>query len=281
MKVVVLGGTRYMGRAAASRLSAAGHDVVSVTRTSSEGGAIRHRVCDRKDHDSLLKLLREEAPAAILDMVCFDAGDGAAMARMFESGALDGLSHYLMVSTFFSYHYFAGRELPFTGQAAAISDGYTRRKVEAEANIHASGLFAYSSILRLPFVFSHDDYSGRFQRICGMVRSGRVAKPRAPTSRTSMICMEDAAQALASILQGPPLGYADVANTGCLSLHDVVAIVADALACSSDPDGGDDPSTVYEFSGNLCLNSTKTPALRPLPDALADETHRWAGSHVD
>lgn len=279
MKVLILGGTRYMGRAAATRL-AAGHEVVSVSRTPMEKGAIRHRVCDRKDQAALANLLREEAPAAILDMVCFDANDGAGMAHLFESGALDGLRHYLMVSTFFPYNYFDAREAPFAGDPAAIADGYTRRKVEAEANIQRSPLFAKSSILRLPFVFSHDDYSGRFQRFCEMVRDGRVAAASMPAWRTAMVSMEDAALALAEILQGPPLGYVDAGNAGCLTLHEMAAIVAEALACPSDFHGADDPGAIYGLSRDLCLVSAKAPALRPLPDALADEARKWRASHA-
>lgn len=280
MKVLILGGTRYMGRAAARHLAAAGHEVVSVSRTPMEGGAIRHRVCDRKDQAALANLLREEAPAAILDMVCFDAGDAAGMARLFESGALDGLRHYLMVSTFFPYNYTDERETAFADDPVVIADGYTRRKVEAEANIQRSPLFAKSSILRLPFVFSHDDYSGRFQRFCEMVRDGRVAAASTPVWRTAMVSMEDAALALAEILQGPPLGYVDAGNAGCLTLHEMAAIVAEALACPSDFHGADDPGAIYGLSRDLCLVSAKAPALRPLPDALADEARKWRASHA-
>ncbi len=281
MKILILGGTRYMGRAAARRLSTAGHEVISVSRTPIEGGTIRHRVCDRKDGAALDALVREEEPSAILDMVCFDAGDGAGMARLFESGALSGLRHYLMVSTFFPYNYFDAREAPFAGDPTAIADGYTRRKVEAEAIIKAGALFGRSSILRLPFVFSHDDYTGRFQRLCEMVRDGRVAATGTSSWRTSMIAMEDAAGALANILQGPPLGYADIANAGCLTAHEIAAVVAAALDCSCEFNGADDPGTIYGLSRDLCLDSAKSPKLRPLAEALADEAKQWSTQHGD
>lgn len=281
MKIIILGGTRYMGRAAATRLAAAGHEVVSVSRTPTEDTSIRHRVCDRKNPDALEAILRAEQPAAILDMICFDAGDGASMARLIDAGALEGLAHYLMVSTFFPYNYFDAREAAFSGDPAAITDGYTRRKVEAEANIHGSGLFVLSSILRLPFVFSHDDYTGRFQRFCEMVRDGRMAPEQAPAWRTSMISMEDAAQALAGILQGPPLGYVDAANAGCLSLREMAAVIAVSLGRSSEFNGADDPDAIYGISRDLCLDSAKAPTLRPLADALEDEARKWRRHHVD
>lgn len=279
MKVLILGGTRYMGRSAAMKLAAAGHEVVSVSRTPAEGG-LRHRVCDRKDGAALEALLREEAPEAILDMVCFDAGDAAGMARLFDAGALAGLTHYLMVSTFFPYNHFEGRETAFVGDPAAIADGYTRRKVEAEAQLEAGALFARTSILRLPFVFSHDDYTGRFQRFCAMVRGGGLAAPETAW-KTAMIAMEDAATALAAILQGPPLGYVDAGNAGCLSLAEMAAVIAAALEGPS-PFGGDaDPGSIYPLTRDLCLDSAKSPTLRPLTQALAAEARLWSASHAD
>lgn len=278
MKVLILGGTRYMGRAAALKLAAAGHEVASVSRTPATG-EIRHRVCDRKDAAALETLLREEAPEALLDMVCFDAGDAADMARLYAAGALGRLRHYLMVSTFFPYNHFAGRESPFVGDPAAISDGYTRRKVEAEAKLAASPLFARTSILRLPFVFSHDDYSGRFQRLCEMVRAGRMAAAAAPAWKTSMIAMPDAAQALAEILQGPPLGYVDAGNAGCLTLSEITAVIAAALGVPNDRHGTEDPATIYALSRDLCLDSAKSPKLCSLAEALADAAKQWSAQH--
>lgn len=279
MKILILGGTRYMGRAAAGRLVAAGHEVVSVSRTPTEDSATRHRICDRKHREELAALLQEEAPTAILDMVCFDANDAADMAQLYESGTLKSLNHYLMVSTFFPYNYFDAREAAFRGDAAVISDGYTRRKVEAEANIQASGLFARSSILRLPFVFSHDDYTGRFQRFCALVRDGHIAPESTPAWRTAMISMEDAARALAEILTGPPLGHVDAANDGCLSLGEIARTIAETLGVSSDFQGIEDPGAIYGLSRDLCLNSQKAPALRPLSEALADEAQQWNQQH--
>lgn len=280
MKVLVFGGTRYMGRTAAMMLAAAGHEVVSVSRTH-DAGNLHHRVCDRKDTAALEALLLEESPEAILDMVCFDASDGAGMARLFEEGALTQLQHYVMVSTFFPYNHFECREAPFVGDPSTIADGYTRRKVEAEAKIQASPLFAVSSILRLPFVFSHDDYTGRFQRFCEMVRDGRVAPVAAPAWKTSMIAMPDAAQVLAGMVRGEPLGYVDAANAGCIDPHEMAMVIAKALGVPGTFAGSDDPGAIYPLSCDLCLDSAKAPKLRPLEDALADESKLWSAPHAD
>lgn len=279
MKVLLLGGTRYMGRTAAMVLAAAGYEVVSVSRTPGAGG-LHHRVCDRKDTVALEALLRVESPEAILDMICFDAGDGAGMARLFEAGSLPRLQHYLMVSTFFPYNHIDDREAPFVGDPATIADGYTRRKVEAEANIQTSPLFAMSTILRLPFVFSHDDYTGRFQRFCEMVRDGRVSPAAANGWKTSMIAMPDAARVLAEMVRGAPLGYADAANDGCLGLHEMAAVIATTLDMPPSFSGSEDPGTIYPLSRDLCLDSAKAPKLRPLADALADEAKIWSVGHA-
>mgnify|MGYP003331094030 CR=1 FL=1 len=44
--------------------------------------------------------------------------------------------------------------------------GYTKRKIQSEVKLYSSSLMDISTILRLPFVFSSDDYSQRFQHLC-------------------------------------------------------------------------------------------------------------------
>lgn len=267
-----------MGREAARRLLAEGHEVVTVSRTPTTDTIFRHRVCDRKNHIALETLLKEEKPRAILDMVCFDGNDGANMARLCGMGALDCVQHYLMVSTFFLYNYFEARESAFVGDLTSILDGYTFRKGEAEASIQSSMLFEKSSILRLPFVFSYDDYSGRFQRFCKMVQRGHITTLQDRPWQTSMICMHDAAQTIAAIVQSRPQGYLDASNLGCLTLAEISRIIARTLSVSIDFTGTDDPSTIYPLTRDLCLNSLKSSISRPLTEALIDETCKWQAS---
>ena len=131
MKILILGGTRFFGKATANILSSDGHDVVTTSRSASAQDQIRHVICDRKDQHALEHLLQRETPDAILDMVCFDNGDGLGVTKLFDSGLMASVGHYIMVSSFFVYNSKTKSEMAFSGDLAEIGDGYTRRKIEA------------------------------------------------------------------------------------------------------------------------------------------------------
>ena len=274
MKILILGGTRFIGKTTANLLSSEGHNVVTTSRSPLAQGQIRHVICDRKDQNALEYLLQREKPDAILDMVCFDHGDGLGVTKLFDSGLMSSVGHYIMVSSFFVYNSSTKLEMEFSGDLAEVGDGYTRRKIEAEKTIHESELFKLTSILRLPFVFAHDDYSGRFQKLCMAVLRKQIGQPE-NSFRTSMISKDDAANLLANLLVGSPIGFADGSNEGCLSLYEIAQEIARTLGVQTESNCGDEISEIYRLQKDLCLNSSKTQKLKGLKQALAIEAHAW------
>jgi nucleoside-diphosphate-sugar epimerase len=274
MKVLVLGGTRFFGRSAAAKLMDKGHEVVTVSRTTLSDSPIRHKVCDRKVLSSLQQIICREKPSAILDMVCYDSMDGEGIASLFESGVMSDVTHYLMVSSFLVYNVGTPQEGLFSGDPLTISHGYTRRKIEAEIRLFSSKSFKKMTILRLPFIFSHDDYSNRFQRLCLAVLENRIGIPN-NSFRTSMISKNDAADLLVSVIDGPPLGIVDGSNSGSLTLYEIAQVVATALRVTVSPSNQDDLSAIYSLERDLCLHSKKTKNLRPLVEMIALEAVAW------
>ena len=274
MKILILGGTRFFGKTTANILSSDGHDVVTTSRSALPHGQIRHAICDRKDQQALEHLIQRETPDAILDMVCFDNGDGLGVTKLFDSGLMASVGHYIMVSSFFVYNSSTKSEMAFSGDLAEIGDGYTRRKIEAENTIHASELFKSTSILRLPFVFAHDDYSDRFQKFCTAVLRKRIGQP-GNSFRTSMISKDDAANLLANLVVGLPLGFADGSNEGCLSLYEIALEIAGTLGVQIEGSSDDEISEIYGLQKDLCLSSIKTQKLKGLKQALAIEAKAW------
>jgi nucleoside-diphosphate-sugar epimerase len=274
MKILILGGTRFFGKAAANILFSEGHDVVTTSRSALPRGQIRHAICDRKDQHALEQLLRKETPDAVLDMVCFDHGDGLGVTKLFDSGFMASVGHYIMISSFFVYNSSTKPEMEFSGDIAEIGDGYTQRKIEAEKIIHESELFKSTSILRLPFVFAHDDYSDRFQKLCTAVSRKRIGQP-GNSFRTSMISKDDAANLLANLVVGLPIGFADGSNEGCLSLFEIAQEIAGALGVQIEGNNDDEISEIYGLQKDLCLRSSKTQKLKGLKQALAIEASAW------
>jgi nucleoside-diphosphate-sugar epimerase len=269
MKLLVLSGTRYMGREVANLLHANGHDVVTVTRSADNTAPWRNRVCDCKNSDVLVSVVSQERPDAILDMICFDASDARDVASLARHAAFESVKHYVMVSTFFIYNYSPGRQQAFAGDAGLIQDGYTRRKAQAESVLQVDGpLMQRTTIVRLPYVFSHDDYSGRFQRLCTVATHGGECP--STVWRTSIVSMPDAAAALVMTITGAPLRHADIADSGAMTLREMVTRLA--IELRADPVREvEDPSAIYPLSCDLQLRQYKITPLRPLAEAQVTE----------
>jgi dTDP-4-dehydrorhamnose reductase len=270
MKILILGGSRYMGYEVARLLALLGNEVVTLTRNKISESKWKHLVCDRKKYDALENIFKIEKPDLVLDMVCFDKQDSLGITRLFNKGLLNSVSHYLMVSTFFVYNYSDSRECKFMGDVESITDGYTKRKIEAELELVSSPLFIKSSIVRLPYVFSKNDYSGRFQKLCAL----SLANSKTTNNdlfKTSMISMVDASENLANIILGLPLGFVDVSNRGCMSLLDIQNIIRNVNGLNNSKALVDVINGPYPLQKNLCLNSLKWVISRSLNDAILSE----------
>jgi nucleoside-diphosphate-sugar epimerase len=260
-----------MGRAVAQRLRHQGHAVTTATRSNAAGD---HVLCDRKVFDRLRDVVNQVQPDAVLDMVCFDSTDAAGVVRLHDSGALDCVGHYLVVSTFFLYNHMEGRSA-LTMDVENITDGYTRRKAEAEYCLAWSpSLMSKTTVVRLPYVFSHDDYSGRFQRLCEFAQRGEIIGPE---FRVSMVSLSDSAAALAQAIVRPPSGYLDIACSGAMTLQEIGGTVRAAMGqrarVGDESEGRQDASAIYPLTRSLVLDGHE----RPLSLALASEARIWAG----
>lgn len=273
MKILILGGTRYMGYEVASLLSALGNEVITLSRSHILKSKWKHLVCDRKIYSDLENIFKLEKPDLVLDMICFDKQDAIDITKLYECGLLDSVSHYLMVSTFFLYNYCESRECKFTGDIDSITDGYTKRKAEAESVYVSNLLFNKCSIVRLPYVFSKNDYSGRFQKFCTLSLSNSITT-NSNLFKTSMISMADASANLSRIILGLPLGFVDLSNRGCLTLGDIQNIIRNFNGLNDSKAFIDVINGPYPLQKNLCLNSHKWIISRTLKDALVSELGR-------
>ena len=270
MKILILGGTRYMGYETASLLTSLGNQVITLSRSRIQKSKWKHLICDRKIYSDLEIIIKLEKPDLVLDMICFDKQDAMGITRLYDSGLLDSVSHYLMVSSFFLYNYFESRECKFTGDIDSITDGYTKRKAEAESVYVSSLLFNKCSIVRLPYVFSKNDYSGRFQKFCALSLTNSITTS-SNLFKTSMISMADASANLSSIILGSPLGFVDLSNRGCLTLGDVQNIIRNSNGLNDSKAFIDVLNGPYLLQKSLCLNSHKWIISRTLQDALVSE----------
>src|SRR4030081_1564199 len=94
MRVLVLGGLGFVGRAVCGALGRSGMDVVSASRAQQARGTFnRHVSLDRRDEGQLATALRDLEPDILVDLACYQPAEVEAVVRNF-SGA-----RYIFMST--------------------------------------------------------------------------------------------------------------------------------------------------------------------------------------
>lgn len=188
MKVIVLGGTRFIGRATVEELVAAGHEVMVVHRGRLEPAdmpPLRHLHCERAELGSHRhELSRFGADLAI---------DCLALTRSDAEGALAAIPdvrRWIVVSSADVYRAFGAvlgdREtdaVPITEDSAVRTERYPYRgrlagredydKLDVEEVYLPRGALVF----RLPMVYGEHDYQRREEFILRRVRAGRKQIP--------------------------------------------------------------------------------------------------------
>lgn len=153
-KVLLLGGSVFVGRALRQRLVAQGFDVTAVTRglVPADWGAARHIACDRRDVQQLASRLRGQVFDAVVDASCYGPEDCRALLA-----ALPAMpTTYVLLSSAAVYQR-STAPLPFSEASPAHGDEiwgpYGRDKAEAEAVLLCASAIHRSFVLRPPYIY--------------------------------------------------------------------------------------------------------------------------------
>ena len=215
MRVAVLGGTRFIGRATVEELASGGDELLVVHRGQLEPGdlpQVHHLHCDRAELASHREELAAFRPDAVID--CF------ALTRADAEGALQALpdvERWIVISSVDVYRAFgallSGREtdpVPITEDSPVRSERYPYRgklagredydKLDVEDVYLAHGAL----VVRLPMVFGENDYQRREEFILRRVRAGRRQIPFGAGSwLTCRVYVRDVARAIHLALGKP------------------------------------------------------------------------------
>src|SRR4051812_28732847 len=189
LRVVVLGGTRFIGRAIVDALLDAGHHVLVVHRGQHEPDdltPIDHLHADRLALGAVARDLDDFAPQAVVDCAAFGAADADAVLEAFPGNDrhLVVLSSMDVFRAYGSLH--AGtvtdavpldetspvrtERFPYRGQIPGMDD-YDKLEVE-ERWLGRGG-----TVCRLPMVIGPRDYQRRQELLLRRVRAGRPQIP--------------------------------------------------------------------------------------------------------
>jgi 2'-hydroxyisoflavone reductase len=236
---LVVGGTRFIGRATVEELLAAGYDVTVFNRGSHANPFADH---DRVDHLQGDRTASEDLDAAaalgpdvVVDCVAYEPRDVRAATRAFAD-----VDAYVYISSGDAY---GAEEVPKREGETALEDcteaeatdnsaeSYGPRKAEGDRAVFAAadrGVRAMS--VRPTIVYGAHDYTGRFDYWVDRVTAhDRVLVPGDGDSLWHLVAVENVARALRTVAEeGQPGAAYNVGDRRLYPLEEFVDVVADA-----------------------------------------------------
>jgi nucleoside-diphosphate-sugar epimerase len=188
LNVVVLGGTRFIGRAIVEELASAAHEVMVVHRGNLEPvdmPPVQHVHCERAQLSGHRDELARFGPEAVIDCRALTRVDAET-----ALGALPDVPRWIVISSVDVYRAFGalneGREtdaVPLDEESPVREERYPYRgkmpglddydKLDVEDVYMPRG----ATVLRLPMVYGEHDYQLREEYILRRVRAGRTRIP--------------------------------------------------------------------------------------------------------
>lgn len=218
MRIAVIGGTLFIGRAVVEELAAAGHAVTIVHRGEHEPDdlpSVNHVHADRRDTAAVRAGLQEADPEAVIDMRAMVTADAEGLLA-----AAPAKARLVVISSIDVYEAFAAllantesepvpldessrlrtARYPFKG-AVPGRDDYD--KLDVEDLVLPRG----ATVLRLPMVYGERDYQRREEFILRRVRANRDRIPvGAGTWLPARGYVRDVARAIRLAAESPDVG---------------------------------------------------------------------------
>jgi 2'-hydroxyisoflavone reductase len=209
MRVLVIGGTQFMGREAVQRLVARGHDVTVLHRRDSHdlGPDVGNLQADRSDLDTVTRLLRAHDFEVVFDFAYdFEKGTTAAQVEGAARACSDTLQRYVFVSSIAAY----GGGLGLREDSPLAPDDhpqpYVQHKASAERalfRMHAATGFPVTTF-RPPYVHGPRQPFYREQFFWDRLRDGRpIILPDGGDAPTEWAFAPDVAEACVRAMEVP------------------------------------------------------------------------------
>jgi nucleoside-diphosphate-sugar epimerase len=197
MRIVVLGGTRFIGRAITEELAAAGNELLIVHRGRSEPGDLpetEHLHVDRAELETVRERLSDFRPDAVVDTYALTREDAEAALTALPAGlATVAISSVDVYQAFAAIHHgiqseavpldeesgLRSERYPFRGQEVAVPGDVDLERYE-KLDVEEAYLAAGAVVLRLPFVYGERDHRRREEFILRRVRAARERIPIGP-----------------------------------------------------------------------------------------------------
>jgi nucleoside-diphosphate-sugar epimerase len=276
-RVLVLGGTRYVGRRLVGGLVERGAEVTIATRGQTPdpfGDSVARTLIDRFDPGSLAPLAAGQAWDLIYDQICYAPSDALDACRIFAERA----GRYVFVSSQAVYDERSGLrrvEADFDPWAREVVPGrrddftYSEGKRLAEAALFQQASFPVVAV-RFPMIFAADDYSRRLHDAVESVRQGRPLLMRNRALRLSLISADEAAALLLWLADIDLVGPLNACSDGTTTHKQITELIEQATGVPAKitADPSDDPFAMFYRTESLTMDTTKARSAGFAFDAL-------------
>jgi len=213
-RLLVLGGTGYLGAPAARALRAAGHDVTSLSRSGrSPADGMRAIAADRSDPDALARALEGERFDVTVDFAAYDSADVERLLLIPHAA----LGLYILISSGQVYLVTENPPIPSREEdserpllaepAVGTPDhgqwayGIGKRRAERAALVLRDSHGVRAVVLRLPVIHGEGDPRRRLWRYLERLKDGGpVILPDDGAQATRYLWVEDVARAVVRVL---------------------------------------------------------------------------------
>jgi nucleoside-diphosphate-sugar epimerase len=236
--ILVIGGTRYVGKLLVQKLLDAGHRVTLATRgrtADSFGDRVQRVRVDRRDHAAMRAAFAgSQGYDIVYDQMCYTPLDAAIAVELFAGK----VERYVMASTIEVYRHMLGRqedafaeldldlpaqridlECPWNDPLVA-DENYAEGKRQAEAVLYRGGTLPVVTV-RFGHVLGGDDFTGRLAYYVALAQSGQALLYAKATAASSFISAHAASDFLLWTGMQDFLGPVNAADDGTLSALDL------------------------------------------------------------
>lgn len=225
MRILILGGTKFFGKAFAKAMAERGHDVTVFSRSMPKD--LHPEIKKIKGQRADLSPVKGERWDFVLDNICYTKEE--------MQGAIDNftnIGHYVFVSTGDVHLAVDGAKSPFPEDIAHTlpekkgkTDAYGKGKFEAEKLLKSSAL-PYT-IVRFPIVIGPGDPKDRLFKYISRIESGEpVILPDNGIYRRRFIYVNDCVDALERVMSRKERVLGEVLQFGDkeITLRDFIAL---------------------------------------------------------
>ncbi|WP_369185351.1 NAD-dependent epimerase/dehydratase family protein [Streptomyces sp. Y1] len=236
MRILIMGGTRFVGLHFARAALAAGHDVTVLHRGRSGADLLpdaTHLIADR---DADLSVLRDRSWDATVDVCAYFPRQVRELAAALDPGAA---GRYLLVSSMSVYDTPAGPAFtedsplrPADGPEPDAVTPATYGLLKVQCERAAREAFGPGTLLVRPtYVIGPHDYTHRFDHwVQRLARGGEVLAPGRPDAPVQVVDARDLAAWMLGLLEQGASGAYHAATPPPFTMRDLLDAVASAVA---------------------------------------------------